>query len=191
MRQKRLKLLLALLGVLLACLVFKMWRAEGEPDSGQTMTPLAGTQGHVVVDRVPGSDRKVVSLVFIDRPVTDQELSCLRAAPPFQRLFLDGTKVTDEGLDQVGEFPGLLWLSLCNTAVTDRGLERLKGLPNLEALFLKGCRGVTDRGLEHLKGMRGLRVLALDGTRVTPAAEGRLQKELPELNVLRARPDDD
>jgi hypothetical protein len=188
MRSRRFHVLLAVLAVLLICLVVQLQNRD-VPE--RTMTPIEGLDGQVVVDPGKEPGQKVVSVVFIDRPVTDGDLSCLNTLPRFQRLFLDGTRVTDDGMEQVSAFPGLLWLSLCNTAITDGGLERLRELPNLEALFLKNCRGVTDRGADHLRAMKRLRILALDGTQVGAAALQELKAANPRLNLLTARADDD
>src|SRR5262249_26489804 len=75
--------------------------------------------------------RKLVVVLLIERPVTDDDLITLRDIRPLHRLFLDSTKVTDEGLVHLEAIEGLEWVSLCKTAVTDEGMVHLRRIPNL------------------------------------------------------------
>jgi hypothetical protein len=140
--------------------------------------------------------------------VTDAGLEHLKGLKSLQYLNLKGTKVTDAGLEHLKGLRRLWALNLGGTNVTDAGLLHLKGLTELSSLSLEGTK-ITNSGLEHLKGLADLWSLDLDGTKVTNAglehlgglkrlkhldlentnvtAEGvkKLQRALPNCEIIR------
>ena len=62
-------------------------------------------------------------------------------------------------------------------------LGRLKELTNLEWLYLIETQ-VTDAGLEHLKELTNLETLILLETQVTEEGVKKLQKALPNCNIV-------
>jgi hypothetical protein len=105
-----------------------------------------------------------------DRPVTDVDFS--------------GSKVTDVGLEYLKGLTDLQSLDLTETQVTDAGLVHLKGLTRLQRLYLVGTL-VTNAGLIHLKGLTQLESLDLRRTNVTDAGVKKLQRALPNCEIIR------
>jgi hypothetical protein len=126
----------------------------------------------------------VVEVHFASPLLTDRGLEHLKGLSQLRWLDLPGTQVTDSGLEHLKGLKQLQILSLNDTKVTDAGLQHLKGLPQLEWLDLDGTQ-VTDAGLEHLKGLTHLWRLTLHRTNVTDQGENRLQRALPECEILR------
>ena len=89
----------------------------------------------------------------------------------------------DADIKHIKCLTNLTWLSLVNTDVTDAGLAHLKGLTKLQTLGLDLTQ-VTDAGLVHLKGLTNLRNLALQRTQVTDSGVKKLQKALPNCDIL-------
>ena len=85
----------------------------------------------------------------------------------------------------VGEeyFFTIIIVLLHSTTVTDEGLEHLQGLTSLQHLNLNSTK-VTDEGLEHLKGLTNLEYLSLYDTKVTDEGENKLQKALPNCEII-------
>ena len=69
------------------------------------------------------------------------------------------------------------------TRVGDEGVAHLAGLVNLEYLNLYGTK-VTDKSLIHLTGLKKLRHLYIWQTGVTDQGVARLEKALPQLEVV-------
>ena len=152
-----------LAGALAAAAAGLWWLGWGSPRA-QAVAAVKDRDGWIITEDLPGG--RVVSVVFTGRPVGGADVAALRPLAPFQRLFLQGTRVDDDGLAAAAKLPGLKWLSVTRCPVTDRGLEHLRGMDSLEFLELTETR-VTDAGLAHLGGMTGLRILVLDGTAVS------------------------
>ena len=74
-------------------------------------------------------------------------------------------------------------VSLGYRKVTDVGLAHLTGLANLQTLVLTQTK-VTDAGLAHLKGLTNLQDLWLGNTKVTEAGVNKLQKALPNCQIV-------
>lgn len=92
--------------------------------------------------------------------------------------------MSDRRLEQI--CPEGHWKSVfaASRGVTDEGLAHLRGCDALQALYLQGS-GVTDAGLKHLKGLMQLRLLDVRDTKVTDAGVREVQRERPELKVVR------
>jgi hypothetical protein len=118
--------------------------------------------------------------------VTDAGLVHLRALPQLTELDLSYTRVTDAGLVSLQGLAQLQSLNLHGTQVTDAGLVHLKGLTCLTNLRLAGAQ-VTDFGLVQLRGLTQLRSLNLDGTQTTDAGVQKLQRALPNLQIIRLK----
>jgi hypothetical protein len=88
--------------------------------------------------------------------------------------------------DQTGpEKPAVrVFLDLFGTKVTDDDLVLLRSLTNLRELRLSNTQ-VTDAGVEHLKGLTRLQILDLSDTQVTDTGVEELQRELPDVRILR------
>ena len=68
----------------------------------------------------------------------------------------------------------------------DTGLTHLKGLTQLQSLDL-GCTQVSDYGLEYLKELAQLQTLSLRDTKVTGEGVKKLQRALPNCNIIPIR----
>jgi hypothetical protein len=115
--------------------------------------------------------------------VSDAGLANLKGLIRLEELNLGNTNISDAGLDYLQGLTQLKQLYLNTTQVSDAGVEHLKGLTRLEALNL-GNTHVSDAGLANLKGLTQLKVLFLNGTQVTDAGVAKLQKALPNCNIL-------
>ncbi len=93
------------------------------------------------------------------------------------------SKPGDEDLVHLKKLTRLEWLTLWQAPITDAGLEHLKELRHLKSLTLYGAR-ITDAGLVHLEGLTGLENLDLTGTQVTDEGVQRLQRALPDTEIL-------
>jgi len=124
--------------------------------------------------------RKVVSVIFIGRPIKNDDLSTLRDIRPLNRVFLDSTKVTDAGLAYLEGIEGLEWVSVGDTAVTDEGMVHLSKIPTLHTLHLRKTR-VTDAGLAHLQGLPNLTYVTVGQTKITQAGIDALRRTTPSL----------
>ena len=115
--------------------------------------------------------------------VSDTELEHLAGLTKLSNLDLSRARITDVGLQRLKGLPRLGLLNISSTQVTDDGLEHLRGLTNLWMLSL-GYTQVTDKGGEHLKGLTSLNHLDLRGTQVTEQGINRLQKALPNCEII-------
>ncbi len=75
-------------------------------------------------------------------------------------------------------------VDLNGTHITDAGLQHLAELSQLSGLNVEGTQ-VTDVGLEHLEEMSHLDWLRLSGTKVTNEGVKKLQKALPNCEIVR------
>jgi hypothetical protein len=67
---------------------------------------------------------------------------------------------------------------------SDVAMSVVAGFPDVRTLDISGTR-VTDGGLEHLARMDQLEVLIIKNTRITDAGIAKLQKALPDLQIIR------
>ena len=65
----------------------------------------------------------------------------------------------------------------------DAGLKQLAGLKALQTLSLSNT-SVTDEGLKSLSGLKALKSLDLIGTSVTEDGVAKLQKALPNCDIV-------
>jgi hypothetical protein len=147
---------------------------------------LLGLSGSSVTDRelrrIEGLTQ-LRSLGLELTAVSDAGLQHLEPLTQLRELDLNNTKVTDAGLKHLEKLPELRSLFLGDTQVGDAGLKHLEGLARLRWLFLDNTQ-VTDAGLEHLKGLRRLKELCLRGTKVSNAGVKRLQRALPNCEIV-------
>ena len=97
---------------------------------------------------------------------------------------LTDTPATDADLEHVRGFAKIKWLHLDGTRITNAGLDCVSGLTRLETLTLVRTQ-ITDAGLVHLTRLTELGELHLYGAPVTPAGAAKLQKSLPDCQILR------
>lgn len=131
---------------------------------------------------------RLEELWLFGTPVTDAGLQHLQGLTSLRRLDLSYGQIAGPGLQHLTGLASLRELRLGHTQVTNRGLQHLKALSHLQELHL-GCTDVTDAGLEYLKDLSGLQSLDLHDTKVTDQAVNSLQKQLPNLNIIRPRAD--
>jgi hypothetical protein len=105
------------------------------------------------------------------------ELPRLRVVVVFQ-------DVTEAEMRPIGSLAWLRVLCLSGSSASDAHLKQVGHLRRLKALSLRG-KHVTDAGLEELTGLVDLKTLHLDGTAVTDAGVSRLQKSLPNCEIIR------
>lgn len=96
----------------------------------------------------------------------------------------DPKRADDATLSHVGRLRHVTYLRLTDTAITDAGMVHFKNLTHLRDLQLDRTR-VGDAGLAHLRGLKGLRMVWISGTRVTDDGVLDLERELPDVYVLR------
>jgi len=97
---------------------------------------------------------------------------------------LNDKRVSDEDLVPLRSLRGTTELDLAYNRITDEGLAHLEELTNLEQLDLENNLGITDEGLEHLDGLIRLKVVDFLGTNVTKAGVAKLQKALPNTQIV-------
>jgi internalin A len=72
--------------------------------------------------------------------------------------------------------------------ITDAGLDNLKGLIQLRILHLEDTL-ITDARLDNLTGLTQLQMLFLAGTNVTGQGMAKLQRALPNCQIVNYRID--
>jgi hypothetical protein len=172
------------------------------------LSTAVSARGGQVVFEADTPEGPTTSVVFVGRPIGDEDLQILRNKSGFQRLFLDSTRVSGTGLTNLESAVDLRWLSMLNCPIGDDGLANLPALNSLALLDLdhtkitdaglahvgrlKGlkklmiCRNgsISDAGLEHLKGLEELTDLDALDTGITEEGIRRLQKSLPRLTKV-------
>ncbi|MBA7611036.1 hypothetical protein ES703_18252 [subsurface metagenome] len=98
-------------------------------------------------------------------------------------------KLTTEDLEGIGSITNLKRLDLGSVGVTDEGLKHLENLTELRDLDLSNNE-ITDAGVEHLKKLTTLRRLNISYTEVTAEGMARLQRALPECEIICAKRSD-
>ena len=93
------------------------------------------------------------------------------------KLVLARMEISDESLDLVSE---------CSqeTKVTDAGVKKLAKLKNLVSLNLYGT-DVSDEGIAAITKCKKLQKLYIAGTAVTHSAVQKLEKALPNTQIIR------
>lgn len=134
--------------------------------------------------------RRVASVIFIGRPIKDDDLTTLKDIHPLNRVFLDSTPVTDDGLAHLVEIEGLEWVSVGDTAVTDEGMVHLSQIPTLQVVHLRKTR-VSDAGLAHLHELPKLTHVTVGQTKITQAGIDALQRTTPSLKPTHLDSQDD
>jgi hypothetical protein len=118
------------------------------------------------------------------RALTDEGLAHVAALKNVVSLNLRDTQITGAGLAHLRGLTQLRYLHLERTSVGDAGTENLSGLANLEYLNLYGTN-VSDQTLARLPGLKKLKRLYVWQTAVTDDGVARLEKELPDLRIVR------
>jgi hypothetical protein len=154
----------------------------------QYEVPYSGPPGPVWLRNLLGTDffATAVHVCFFPSSVSDAGLEHLKGLTQLRELDLRFSPVGDNGLKYLNGLARLRTLDLSDTNVTDAGSEHLKRMTHLQTLNLEDAQ-VTDAGLEHLKGLTQLKMLILLGTHVTDDGVNRLQKALPNCQVITER----
>ena len=125
----------------------------------------------------------LVSVAFLELPITDEGLSHLRDAADLRSLAVGMAKITDAGL---AVFAGRKKLESVNLNAcrqfTGTGLNHLKDSLNLKDLGLSHT-GLTDEGMAVVGGFKNLRVLSMAAVPVTDAGMAHV-KSLPNLTSI-------
>ena len=116
--------------------------------------------------------------------VSDEGLLVIRTIPRLKCLILDETAITDDGIAHLGAARSLEALYIARTRITDHGLTYLRGLTGLRTLFVDGT-AITDAGLRELSSLKSLKQLSVRETRISDTAVAALQRELPNLLILK------
>ncbi len=116
--------------------------------------------------------------------VSDEGLLVIRTIPRLKCLILDETAITDDGMAHLGAARSLEALYIARTRITDHGLTYLRGLTGLRTLFVDGT-AITDAGLRELSSLKSLKHLSVRETRISDTAVAALQRELPNLLILK------
>ena len=122
---------------------------------------------------------------FANRTVQDDDLRYLEFFPGVRTLEL-GPAMTDRALEWLRFAPGLRTIKAVSNPITDAGLAHLERVPDLEELWLYGCRQVADAGLAHVGRLKRLRHLDLAATRVGDAGLAHLRdlRDLEHLDLM-------
>ena len=118
------------------------------------------------------------------RDLKDEGLAHVGALANVTELNLRDTDITDAGLAHLEPLTGLRRLHLERTAVGDDGIRHLSALRQLEYLNLYGTE-IGDAALAELEGLRSLKQLFVWETGVTDLGVARLQRALPDLDIVR------
>lgn len=100
------------------------------------------------------------------------------------RVDLRETDASDDDVRQLKCLARLEILDLSGTNVTDAALEHIQEFHHLKDLYLDHTR-VTDDGISQLKRLEQLEILFLTGDNVSWAGVGRLQREMPNCDVVK------
>jgi Leucine-rich repeat (LRR) protein len=168
--------------LLLALIALTVAGCQGERD--RHLAALRKLGGGVFTTGT-GSDEHVVSVRFVNKPITDEDLKHVEGLSDLKGLEIPGTPITDAGLASVAGLTDLTLLDVSRTRITDAGLTHLQGLRKLEQLRLDRD-AITDAGLQHLKGLTSLKRLGLEGTAVTSEGVRELRRAVPQLQVAPA-----
>lgn len=103
------------------------------------------------------ADRSRLTKVgFASSPITDDDLSKLKALPEIKELVFWKNDLSDEGLVHLADMENIESLTVHLASVTDDGLKHLRGLKKLRFLHLDGVN-VTGEGFTHLAHLPELR----------------------------------
>jgi hypothetical protein len=140
--------------------------------------------GGLALELAQSDPRLEVSFQQVDGKLTDEHFLLLKDLKDLVYLNLRGKEVTDAQLAHLAGLTSLMRLHLERTKITDQGTPALKGLVNLEYLNLYGT-DIGDASLINLERMNKLKHLYLWQTKVTDGGVARLQKALPQLDIVR------
>jgi hypothetical protein len=120
----------------------------------------------------------------IKRQLGVSSMACSQLSPPaYVWVSVNSQHATDATLERLGTIPRIGSLIVSGGQITDAGLRHLSNFTELQRLVLH-TKLVTDAGLPHLMGMTKLRNLDLKSARVTEAGVNKLQKALPNCDIL-------
>lgn len=148
-----------------------------QDSAGLRLSPLINLQELTLAMRRGQGGSAMGSDAFLDEDVAGLAgLKNLR--------WLQGIRgITDTGMKHLSSLASLERLNVGGPGVTDAGLAFLSGLARLQNLTVSGR--VTEAGLEHLESLDALRILNIQTEpALTPAAYERLQRHLPDLQVI-------
>jgi hypothetical protein len=115
--------------------------------------------------------------------VHDEEMRWIGQLTHLRHLSLTFSAVTNKGLAELKPLKRLQVLLLGATAVSDEGLSVLAELPELQELDLDST-DVTDKGIAALAACKRLKKLNISRTVVSDAAVERLQRQLPDCEII-------
>lgn len=152
--------------------------------------------GSIVPEEILGELKQLhllENVMFINTPITNNDLILMQPLTNVRDLWLDGTHITDAGLEHLKGFNRLKRLSLDRTHISDSGLQKLSELhlSKLELLQLPRTE-ISDEGLQYLSGMT-IRELNLGATAIGDSGLRHL-KALPgivSLNLAQTKVTDD
>ena len=159
--------------------------SEEDPcEHGPTHAPLTeGLRGSFEIAWTDPSKTVLgANLTHLSRADTDVA-NLLQRCPELEWLHLHSTDVTDEAVTQLQHFAKLRQVTLSQTSIGNKSLSALVKLDNLMMLHLRQTE-VSDAGIRHLKRLSSLEHLDLRETAVTRKAARKLQKSLPDCNIL-------
>jgi Leucine-rich repeat (LRR) protein len=104
-------------------------------------------------------------------------------------LYHYDVRLTSEDLKGIGSITNLRRLDVGAVGVTDEGLQYLESLTELRDLDLSNNE-ITDAGVEHLRKLKTLRRLDISYTEVSAEGMARLQRALPECEIICAKRSD-
>jgi len=113
--------------------------------------------------------------------IKDNELASIAKLRYLDFLALEANGVSD--ITPLAELSRLETLNLSNAAITDDAAEVITALPKLRDLNISRTH-VSDRMVDSLASCRKLDRLNIEITRITPAGVKRLQRALPNCEIV-------
>lgn len=102
---------------------------------------------------------------------------------PLKTIKMIGCPVTDSGTKFLPSFPLLETLTLTGTVIADKGVASISNCEKLTYLQLYS-KDITDEGFLKLEKLKFLARLETNLPHVSGAAYERLQKELPDCEIV-------
>ena len=128
--------------------------------------------------------KSLVMLNLEKTNITNASMQTVGNLKTLHTLVLSRTKIDDQGVSKLKGLKSLRDLRLDATALSDQCLESILKLSSLQVLTLNST-AISDTGIIKLGALKGLKKLYIQRTSVSQDAVARLQKLLPNCQIVR------